>query len=752
MLEKMIIGNIKNGVYVIDGTPDVTDEGRPLPKNIPAFDGGEYDGIYAAGDACFVVCINKASDQDFASYIAKLESSGFIKCAENTMAENLYYTYKNKESYVFIYYVRSLKTVRIIAEPYYECPLETKGNNIVKPAIIASSACDRNFYIRLPNNSLVIIDGGWRIEDRSRFTVSELLTNMYHEMCDITGNDIIKVPLWIITHGHSDHVGVAEFLHTLPLAKKFVIDRILYNFPAISHTDDGIMPTKEKIDELNADLDKWHKSAGKEIPYENIFYNCPFYVPDAYHYELICREAFKHYNALLIKAHSGMKLNICGVVFDVLHTPEDDMPAIFKNKNDLSIIIKMTYQGSSMLWLGDMCEIPSTSCVKMYGDFLKSDAMQVSHHGWGAATPEFYDRVKPTVLFWNNSEFGFKYADKYQGYGKTKTSTDLYNMDCVKKNFFCNRINMSYAYLPINIKPPQSNNAECKILASAVSDRTYMFKLPNGKLIVMDAGWRKKIWDSFNKNELISKMYYEMSELAGTKDVKVAAFISTNCYAHNNRFLEKLCDCEVKDNIKIEKIICNFPSNNKVNEKIVSKEYIGMLKSRFEVLADEVITAKSEQSFKIYGVDLEILFAPESENNYKNIADTSLVTRISFGGESIIFTGDMTDEISRKLIKKYGKNLKCDVVQIANHGYNNCGIKEFYELCSARLQLWNNSEYGYRFFKKDEGYAKTKTSTEVFGLDTCKLNVFCDQVKPQIYEFPLNDKELLYHNDAKNDN
>ena len=83
----------------------------------------------------------------------------------------------------------------------------------------------------------------------------------------------------------------------------------------------------------------------------------------------------------------------------------------------------------------------------MYREQLKCDAVQVSHHGWGSASEEFFNLLSPKILLWNNSEFGFRYADKYQGYGKTKSSTDLYNMPCVKSNYFCNTIKMQYVDL-----------------------------------------------------------------------------------------------------------------------------------------------------------------------------------------------------------------------------------------------------------------------------------------------------------------
>ena len=744
MINDRIIGFAENGYYKI--TADISEiaNGKYWAENVPEFVGGEFDGIYSAGDSSFIVCINNSSSQQLLGYIKKLEEEGYVLYKKNVINENIFYTYQNGVNYVYAYYIEPLKSVKIIAEPYYEYIDYTPENNITKPAIIASSVCDRNFYIRLPDNTLVVIDGGWRIEDWSRCSYVDLFYKMYDEMREILGGEeIIKISLWIITHAHTDHTRVLEFLHTLPLAEKFNITQILYNFPCNNHLFDYMSDATEKeYAEMHDNFKNWHNNAGIEFPYEKIFYNCPFRIYDTKNYENICRDAFKKYGAIQIKAHDGMKLSLSGVEFEIIHTQDDDMPAIFNNNNNISIIIKMTYKGTSMLWLGDMCEIPSTSCVEMYGDFLKSDCMQVSHHGWNAATPEFYDIVKPSVLFWNNSEFGFKYSDKWQGYGKTKISTDLYNMSCVKRNIFCNRINMSYEYLPIKVNEKLSTPADdCQIIASSVSDRIFMVKTPDNKLIIVDGGWRKEFWDDFKHEILLNKLFNEMKEVLRADTVNIAAWFVTNSYKHNNRFLEELDSCEIKDYINIERIIYNFPNEENIQMLDNESGYIALMENKFNDTAKCVQKAIVDNDFYIGNIKVKILYAP-SDEKFSNVADSSIVFKLEFKNSSIIFTGDMNDRISKWLLLNKHDEINCDVVQVANHGWDNCGVVEFYSKCNAKMQLWNNSEYGYQFFRKNEGYGKSLVSTEVYKLQNCKINVFCDGVKPQIYSFPLNYDEF----------
>ena len=688
------VGIISNGIYVI--------EKEGYVKNVPAFTGGESVGIFAGGDNSFIVCVNNALKNDISEYIILLAKNGYIKIFENKIGDNIFYSYSNNSNLIFVYYIASLNSVKLIAEPFYEFSYNEPFEDLVKPSVITSSACDRNYYIRLPNNKLVVIDGGWRIEDRSRYDIQELLWEMYKEMAEICQNSQVNIPLWIITHPHTDHVKVLEYLYKMPFFDKFNIDRILYNFPDDAHLSDVEQAPDEVLKASQKQLEDWHKRAGKDFPYEDIFYNCPFPVYDTYDYENVCREAFTHYDSVCIKAHDGMKFNLSGVIFEVLHTPDDDMPTIYKLINDTSLVIRMTYENSATLWLGDMGVVPGDSCIKMYGDYLKCDAVQVSHHGWGSASWEFFKLLNPEILLWNNSEFGFQYADKYQGYGKTESSTKLFNMPCVKQNYFCNTIKMQYIDLPFNFKADKNDTDGCKLLVSAASDRTFMLRLQDGRLVMINGGWRKEAWERYEHNTLMQNLVAEMQAFAKSDIVTVAAWFVTD--EKDNQLLQNLNYSDLSKKIKIENIVC--ASNN-----------------RFNALSENYIIAETDLKLSFGEMDTEILYSDESS--------VLMVAKFCIAGKTIIFTGNMTDYISQEIIKS-GKCIKCDIIQIANSGLNNGGVFEFYKNANAKIGLWNTSEYAYRFFNKTEGYEKSEVSTKVYNLEGFEKHYFCDRILPQI--------------------
>ena len=716
-MKEKIIGIVSNGIYLIDK--------KGYPCNVPAFSGGESEGVFAGGDNSFIVCINNALHNDLLNYIKILEKNGYSKNFENKIGDNSFYSYSNEKNLIYVYYIETLKSVKLIAEPYYFFSYNEPFEDIVKPCVITSSACDRNYYIRLPNNKLVVIDGGWRIEDRSRYDIQELLWEMYKEMTEICQNEDVNIPLWIITHPHTDHVRVLEYLYKMPFFDKFTIDRILYNFPDEAHLNDVEQASDEVLQAAQKRLDDWHKRAGKDFPFEDIFYNCPFPVYDTYNYEAVCREAFTHYDSVRIKAHDGMKFNLSGVVFEVLHTPDDDMPTVYKLMNDTSLVIKMTYENSATLWLGDMGVVPGDSCIEMYGDYLKCDAVQVSHHGWGSASWEFFKLLNPEILLWNNSEFGFQYADKYQGYGKTESSTRLFNMPCVKQNYFCNTIKMQYIDLPYSFEADESSEAQCKLLVSAASDRTFMVKLSDSKLIMINGGWRKEMWDKYDHLKLLGNLFAEMQKFAGTENVTVAAWIITDAeFNDNNQFIANFTECNFTDKIKIENVVYNFTG-------ICDTEFAQKISN----ISANNITPQTGDNFKLGEADLKILYAPK-DTNFDSLRDASTVVMLSVRDEKIVFTGNMTDRISREILVD-GADIECGILQVANHGLENSGVLDFYRKCNAKINIWNTSEYAYRFFNPDEGYEKSEVSTAVYNFEHCKNNYFCDRILPQIIPLSL---------------
>lgn len=77
--------------------------------------------------------------------------------------------------------------------------------------------------------------------------------------------------------------------------------------------------------------------------------------------------------------------------------------------------------------------------------------------------------------------------------------------------------------------------------------------------------------------------------------------------------------------------------------------------------------------------------------------NTSIVTKLSFGNNSFLFTGDIYQAVEKKIAEK-GDDLSSDVLKVAHHGSKTSTSKEFLEKVLpgiAVIQAGRNNPYGH---------------------------------------------------------
>ena len=203
-------------------------------------------------------------------------------------------------------------------------------------------------------NGLIIIDGGYK-DNQEQF---EFLKNKIEE-----NNNIIDA--WIITHFDSDHAGV--FLRVQEELKNIKIKKIF-------------------VQDAPEDLDGLKENASWEDDWST--------------YE----ECMKLDLSQKIEVHSGdFYENIIGLDLKVLCSYDEWIDEKTGNLlNNGSIVFKLYGKEQSILFTGDVQDKPiSEYIINNYKEDLKSDYLQVPHHGNNSMGEEFYKLVKPTVSFFS---------------------------------------------------------------------------------------------------------------------------------------------------------------------------------------------------------------------------------------------------------------------------------------------------------------------------------------------------------------
>jgi len=97
---------------------------------------------------------------------------------------------------------------------------------------------------------------------------------------------------------------------------------------------------------------------------------------------------------------------------------------------------------------------------------------------------------------------------------------------------------------------------------------------------------------------------------------------------------------------------------------------------------------------------IQFLALSPDENQGKfaeSIDDLGIVIRLDYGKSSFLFTGDITSDIEKHLIKRYPDKLKADVLKVAHHGSKHSTSQEFIDVVMPKYSYIpvGNNTYGH---------------------------------------------------------
>jgi len=174
------------------------------------------------------------------------------------------------------------------------------------------------------------------------------------------------VTAWFITHFHHDHFGAySTILREHP---DITVDKVYYQFPS----DEFLMEREPMQDhERTEDLIK------------------------------IMREAPMDRGIPVVTVQTGDVYEFDGgnVVVRILRTPDE---SITHNPiNNSSTVFRFEADGKRILFLGDLGVEGGNQLMEMYPpEELKSDYVQMAHHGQGCVTKECYELIRPDYCLW----------------------------------------------------------------------------------------------------------------------------------------------------------------------------------------------------------------------------------------------------------------------------------------------------------------------------------------------------------------
>lgn len=371
---------IKNSLNIAGATDERMLE---LPYYVPGT-------VYDIGDNSKSVCITEASTNDFDAYCALLEGKNYEKYAENAIGGNKYVTYTSQTHTVNVKFISNpaSRTVLLIA-------IEEKGALADKPAdyetvaetqltqvkVIHESNQDGMSYLyRLADGRFIAIDGGYHeAKGKQAAHFYDLLTEQ-----NVNGSKPV-IALWIFTHPHEDHIGMfSDFIARY--AGEVEIQKLAMDIGAAEYMKKGNAAYLLEGNELGTLNKMWE--------------NMQEYIPDV----------------PVLKLHGGQKITLADAEIEILYTLSDMLPdtAAGLELNATSTVFTVTVQNNKTIFLGDAMPIECNALVYMFGDILKSDMMQLAHHGYNGATKQIYEIIDPAVGLWPSNPTAILNNSKYE--------------------------------------------------------------------------------------------------------------------------------------------------------------------------------------------------------------------------------------------------------------------------------------------------------------------------------------------------
>jgi beta-lactamase superfamily II metal-dependent hydrolase len=319
-----------------------------------------------------MVRIDEATEEAFLEFCDKLKKNGYESIVSRKAGVNSFETLIKGEKYVHVYYKPYNNALRAVVgdvsslPDYEQMKLEVEKKTDPSLTMVGQAYSDigLGMIFKLYDGRFVIIDGGAYYK---KDLVYKALSKQVGE-----GEDIV-IAAWFLTHAHGDHNGgFTEFVDNH--IDEVKIENVVYNFAPAS---------------------KYEAIAGEENNKSMTEIR-----------QMIAMKLAK--DTRIIKVHTGQVLSFGGVDFEILYTPEDFYPANFDYLNLTSLIVRANIGGTTVLSLADATHTLGTVLINSYGDYLKSDMVQLAHHGMWASVDRLYDIVDADVLIWPSNSTAAK--------------------------------------------------------------------------------------------------------------------------------------------------------------------------------------------------------------------------------------------------------------------------------------------------------------------------------------------------------
>ncbi len=248
-----------------------------------------------------------------------------------------------------------------------------------------------SIVIKTKNNKLIVIDGGI---DSTGANSEPYLPSALRSILCLKEGEYFEVEAWFLSHGHKDHIReLVKCLYNYSSKSNYKINNFYFDFPDFHEyyaARDGRPayengnPDQDYVDDLKANLNAYARLNNIEIKSES-------------------GDWYDDLNGAVINAaaiENGLDIWVDDVRFEIMQTWDYSGRSSSNDVNETSLVMRAWVDGQSILFLNDATPGAGSRLAFKYGNDLKSDIVQMAHHGQRGVTENVYKLVKAPVHLW----------------------------------------------------------------------------------------------------------------------------------------------------------------------------------------------------------------------------------------------------------------------------------------------------------------------------------------------------------------
>lgn len=222
----------------------------------------------------------------------------------------------------------------------------------------------------------------------------------------------------------------------------------------------------------------------------------------------------------------------------------------------------------------------------------------------------------------------------------------------VDKNFY-NKI-----FITTQLKNAPSSSAELSVHYIDVGQGDCSLIICNGKTVLIDTGdkfYSKKVID-YIKSQNITRLDFiiishpHLDHIGGLEDI-------INSFQVGDIYMQKLSDGNLPTDYNYNDFI------DKISRKCVIKSPV------------------TGEKIDLQSATLEFIVPSAT---YENLNNISIVTKLTHGDNSFLFTGDIESQAEKEILDS-NANISAKVIKIAHHGSNTSSAKEFIDKVNPEI-------------------------------------------------------------------